>query len=143
MSLVEDVYRQEYLRVICRAWSSFVFLPLLAAALVGITRVDDYWHHWTDFFTGGLIGWTCSIYILLIEKREVFEMIPFPTGKLGTEKRAMPNLRCLVIKRCYDLKNLPHELCCLPALQHVDVYDSSEDLMKMVDKNKCEKHFVP
>jgi membrane-associated phospholipid phosphatase len=33
-----------------------IFLPLLAASLVGISRVDDYWHHWTDVFAGGLIG---------------------------------------------------------------------------------------
>lgn len=33
-----------------------VLLPLLIAALVGVTRVDDYWHHWTDVFAGGLIG---------------------------------------------------------------------------------------
>ncbi|CAH8381728.1 unnamed protein product [Eruca vesicaria subsp. sativa] len=33
-----------------------VFVPLLAACLVGISRVDDYWHHWQDVFAGGLIG---------------------------------------------------------------------------------------
>ncbi|KAK1390021.1 Lipid phosphate phosphatase [Heracleum sosnowskyi] len=33
-----------------------VFLPLLAAALVGVSRVDDYWHHWQDVFAGGLLG---------------------------------------------------------------------------------------
>jgi len=38
-----------------------VFLPLLAAALVGVSRVDDYWHHWQDVFAGGLIGLTIAI----------------------------------------------------------------------------------
>ncbi|KAF1861112.1 hypothetical protein Lal_00000531 [Lupinus albus] len=33
-----------------------VFLPLLAACLVGISRVDDYWHHWQDVFAGGILG---------------------------------------------------------------------------------------
>ncbi|KAL8161312.1 hypothetical protein V2J09_012801 [Rumex salicifolius] len=33
-----------------------VFLPILAAALVAVSRVDDYWHHWQDVFAGGLLG---------------------------------------------------------------------------------------
>jgi len=33
-----------------------VFLPLLTACMVGISRVDDYWHHWQDVFAGGLLG---------------------------------------------------------------------------------------
>nr|XP_019707160.1 putative lipid phosphate phosphatase 3, chloroplastic isoform X2 [Elaeis guineensis]XP_019707161.1 putative lipid phosphate phosphatase 3, chloroplastic isoform X2 [Elaeis guineensis]XP_019707162.1 putative lipid phosphate phosphatase 3, chloroplastic isoform X2 [Elaeis guineensis] len=33
-----------------------VFLPLLVACLIGISRVDDYRHHWQDVFAGGLLG---------------------------------------------------------------------------------------
>lgn len=33
-----------------------VFAPLLLAAMVGVSRVDDYWHHWQDVFAGGLLG---------------------------------------------------------------------------------------
>ncbi|XP_057862019.2 lipid phosphate phosphatase 2 isoform X2 [Cryptomeria japonica] len=37
-----------------------VFLPLLVAILVGISRVDDYWHHWQDAFAGALLGLTMA-----------------------------------------------------------------------------------
>ncbi|XP_042445955.1 lipid phosphate phosphatase 2-like [Zingiber officinale] len=33
-----------------------VFLPLLTAALMAISRVDDYWHYWKDIFAGGFLG---------------------------------------------------------------------------------------
>lgn len=33
-----------------------VFSPILLAALVAVSRVDDYWHHWQDVFAGGLLG---------------------------------------------------------------------------------------
>ncbi|XP_062150666.1 lipid phosphate phosphatase 2-like isoform X2 [Alnus glutinosa] len=42
-----------------------VFLPLLAASLVGISRVDDYWHHWQDVFAGGLLGLTVATFCYL------------------------------------------------------------------------------
>ncbi|XP_004135078.1 lipid phosphate phosphatase 2 isoform X2 [Cucumis sativus] len=42
-----------------------VFLPLLIAALVGISRVDDYWHHWQDVFAGGLLGLTIASFCYL------------------------------------------------------------------------------
>ncbi|KAM7271482.1 hypothetical protein ACFE04_030696 [Oxalis oulophora] len=42
-----------------------VLLPLLAAALVGVSRVDDYWHHWQDVFAGALIGTTIAAFCYL------------------------------------------------------------------------------
>ncbi|EYU40817.1 hypothetical protein ABFS82_12G072100 [Erythranthe guttata] len=42
-----------------------VFAPLLIAALVGVSRVDDYWHHWQDVFAGGLLGLTVASFCYL------------------------------------------------------------------------------
>jgi membrane-associated phospholipid phosphatase len=33
-----------------------VALPLLLAAMVAVSRVDDYWHHWQNVFTAGVLG---------------------------------------------------------------------------------------
>nr|KAJ0205223.1 hypothetical protein LSAT_V11C500229260 [Lactuca sativa] len=35
-----------------------IVFPFLIATLVGVSRVDDYWHHWQDVFSGGLLGLT-------------------------------------------------------------------------------------
>ena len=43
-----------------------VFFPLLVASLVGISRVDDYWHHWQDVFAGGLLGLPSLVCHLLV-----------------------------------------------------------------------------
>jgi len=41
-----------------------VLLPLLIASLVGVSRVNDYWHHWQDVFAGGVLG----MFLLLMKK---------------------------------------------------------------------------
>ncbi|XP_043702840.1 putative lipid phosphate phosphatase 3, chloroplastic isoform X2 [Telopea speciosissima] len=42
-----------------------VSVPLLVASLVGISRVDDYRHHWQDVFAGGLLGLTVATFCYL------------------------------------------------------------------------------
>ncbi|GAB2226625.1 hypothetical protein Droror1_Dr00022438 [Drosera rotundifolia] len=52
--------RQGHVAKLC-----IVFLPLLAAALVAVSRVDDYWHHWQDVFAGGLLGLVVAFFCYL------------------------------------------------------------------------------
>jgi membrane-associated phospholipid phosphatase len=33
-----------------------IFLPLLVATFVGISRINDYHHHWTDVLVGAIMG---------------------------------------------------------------------------------------
>ncbi|KAG6410374.1 hypothetical protein SASPL_128432 [Salvia splendens] len=47
-----------------------VFFPLLLAALVGVSRVDDYWHHWQDVFAGGLLGWAPHAYLDMVAESQ-------------------------------------------------------------------------
>ncbi|XP_047321396.1 lipid phosphate phosphatase 2-like [Impatiens glandulifera] len=53
-----------------------VFLPLLVAALVAVSRVDDYWHHWQDVLVGGLLGLTVALFCYL-------QFFPPPYNKEG------------------------------------------------------------
>ncbi|KAM5570502.1 lipid phosphate phosphatase 2 [Rosa sericea] len=53
-----------------------VIFPLLCAALVAVSRVDDYWHHWADVFTGSLIG-------IVIASVCYLQSFPFPNQENG------------------------------------------------------------
>ena len=52
-----------------------VFVPLLGASLVAISRVDDYWHHWQDVFAGGLIGLCSSRIIQIVFPKHVLKCL--------------------------------------------------------------------
>jgi len=53
-----------------------VLLPLLVAAMVAISRVDDYWHHWQDVCTGGVLG-------LVVASVCYLQFFPAPSDEKG------------------------------------------------------------
>ncbi|KAM0921537.1 hypothetical protein ACQ4PT_006739 [Festuca glaucescens] len=53
-----------------------VILPLLLAAMVGVSRVDDYWHHWQDVFAGGILGLVVASFCYL-------QFFPSPSAEHG------------------------------------------------------------
>uniref|UniRef100_A0A0D9UWJ8 Phosphatidic acid phosphatase type 2/haloperoxidase domain-containing protein n=1 Tax=Leersia perrieri TaxID=77586 RepID=A0A0D9UWJ8_9ORYZ len=58
--------RQGHVAKLC-----IMILPLLIASLVGISRLDDYRHHWEDVFVGGLLGWGPYAYFHMLEELQV------------------------------------------------------------------------
>ncbi|EAY75456.1 hypothetical protein OsI_03357 [Oryza sativa Indica Group] len=52
------------------------FLSWYLAALVAVSRVDDYWHHWQDVFTGGILGLVVSSFCYL-------QFFPMPSDENG------------------------------------------------------------
>ncbi|XP_066371618.1 lipid phosphate phosphatase 2-like [Miscanthus floridulus] len=53
-----------------------VALPLLLASMVAVSRVDDYWHHWQDVFTAGVLGLVVASFCYL-------QFFPPPSGEQG------------------------------------------------------------
>ncbi|XP_044960246.1 lipid phosphate phosphatase 2-like isoform X2 [Hordeum vulgare subsp. vulgare] len=63
-----------------------IVLPLLAAALVAVSRVDDYWHHWQDVFAGAIIGLTVASFCYL-------QFFPYPFDADGLWPHAYNTLQ--------------------------------------------------
>ncbi|CAO1948391.1 unnamed protein product [Urochloa humidicola] len=53
-----------------------VLLPLLVATMIAISRVDDYWHHWQDVCTGGVLG-------LVVASVCYLQFFPAPSDEKG------------------------------------------------------------
>ncbi|GJN38815.1 hypothetical protein PR202_gb27891 [Eleusine coracana subsp. coracana] len=60
-----------------------VALPLLLAAMVAVSRVDDYWHHWQDVFNAGAIGVFPPVYRLVVSSFCYLQFFPPPSGEQG------------------------------------------------------------
>ncbi|KAI8000101.1 Lipid phosphate phosphatase 2 [Camellia lanceoleosa] len=90
-----------------------VFFPLLLASLVGVSRVDDYWHHWPDVFAAALIGLVVATFCYL-----QFFPLPNDTNVLvkqvlnaGKNKlKSMDEVRSLLSLRALILND---KACCI------------------------------
>lgn len=55
-------------------WKSIVcWFPIFIAVAVGVTRVNDYWHHWSDVVAGLLLGFAIAYSIYIQIYRSPFE----------------------------------------------------------------------
>uniref|UniRef100_A0ACD5VI26 Uncharacterized protein n=1 Tax=Avena sativa TaxID=4498 RepID=A0ACD5VI26_AVESA len=54
-----------------------VILPLLIAAMVAISRVDDYWHHWQDVCAGGIL-------VVVVASVCYLQFFPPPSDEKGS-----------------------------------------------------------
>lgn len=61
-----------------------VFLPILISILIGISRVDDYWHHWTDVFAGAIIG-------IFVASFSYLHFFPYPYDENGIKPKQTKN----------------------------------------------------
>ncbi|RZC57333.1 hypothetical protein C5167_004637 [Papaver somniferum] len=118
-----------------------LFLPLLVASLVGVSRVDDYWHYWQDVFAGGLSAGPISFHagkqilaavpgeVLLdsfstfskgIDAAEVAEKQALSTSsktstKLVSDRHLQKKCSCLILKKAAEAnkENISALMVCL------------------------------
>lgn len=68
--LLVSVFRRDRTKNSClqHTYKAFVFVvPLLGATLIAITRIEDYRHHWSDCFIGGILGESLHLAAILAE----------------------------------------------------------------------------
>ncbi|RVW16976.1 putative lipid phosphate phosphatase 3, chloroplastic [Vitis vinifera] len=103
-----------------------VFLPLLAASLVGVSRVDDYWHHWQDVFAGGLLGLVVAFFCYL-------QFFPPPYDNNGK------NLHFLIFSSSLDFCcPLIGPLCILQNVRGVEGQQTSSRFCECADAQGME-----
>ncbi|KAJ7548578.1 hypothetical protein O6H91_07G017900 [Diphasiastrum complanatum] len=95
---------------------AIVLLPILMATLVGISRVDDYWHHWDDVFAGAFLGQSLAIFVY-------FQLFP-----------SVEDAKCIEL---YGFVAGDHQN---PTLSLLDVHESSpllEDWLSSCTESEC------
>uniref|UniRef100_A0A7I4CE39 Phosphatidic acid phosphatase type 2/haloperoxidase domain-containing protein n=1 Tax=Physcomitrium patens TaxID=3218 RepID=A0A7I4CE39_PHYPA len=77
------MYMAGKLSIFDRKGHSWKVLPIivvmLCATFVGVTRIDDYWHHWTDVCTGASIGTLTAYFCYRQHFRSLFDDLPHST----------------------------------------------------------------
>ncbi|CAM0954093.1 unnamed protein product [Alopecurus aequalis] len=119
-----------------------VILPLLLAAMVGVSRVDDYWHHWQDVFAGGILGLVVASFCYL-------QFFPSPSGEHGhwphayhhhilnpeVENQVQPTSTTTLNRR---QSVLPHDLSIIPFAVGMDARNTARALDSMETGNRAQ-----
>ncbi|KVI05391.1 Phosphatidic acid phosphatase/chloroperoxidase, N-terminal [Cynara cardunculus var. scolymus] len=79
--------RQGHVAKLC-----ILFLPLLMASLVAVSRVDDYWHHWQDVFAGGILGWGPYAYFRALEASTLGARVVRPVAEVDMQAMEIPDI---------------------------------------------------
>lgn len=106
-----------------------VILPLLFAAMVGVSRVADYWHHWQDVFAGGILGLVVASFCYL-------QFFPHPASKKGLWPHAFhlhnlnPETENQVTTDTHQ-SGLPHDLSMVPYVPSMEMRTNGRALDNM------------
>jgi len=88
------------------SWKLFpVILPILGATFVAITRVDDYWHHWTDVCTGAAIGLLSAYFCYRQHFPSLFDDSPNSPYPSLPRKSPAVQQQTTPIEEAYDMRS--------------------------------------